>query len=133
MKTAIWIVFSLAFAMWTGLMSLMVQLGEWLVAGFESGQALQLLQTPEQWPLPAWLSAVIDPALVQAVSVAKLGFIEWLDSGMASDDGLMAWISRVTWGLWATGGIAMVGIAAGLNWLTGRNAGTAPGRMNAAA
>jgi hypothetical protein len=129
MKTAIWIVFSLAFALWTGLMSMTVQLGEWLVAAFQSGQTMQLLQTPEQWPIPAWLSAVIDPALVQAVSVAKLGFIEWLDSGMASDDGLIAWISRVTWGLWATGGIAMVAFAAGLNWLTSRQPSTPSGSM----
>lgn len=133
MKTAIWIVFWLGFALWTGLMSLTVQLGEWLVAAFQSGQAAQLLQTPEQWPMPAWLSAIIDPALLQAVSVAKLGMIEWLDSGLAQSDGLMAWMSRLAWGLWATGAIAMAVLAAGLHWLVSRLHGTSPGRLDAVA
>lgn len=131
MKTAIWIVFSLAFAIWTGLMSLAVQLGEWLVAAFQSGQAMQLLQAPEQWPLPAWLGAIVDPALIQAVSVAKLGLIEWLDSGLASEDGLMAWMSRLAAGLWATGAIAMAALAAGLHWLASRMLRTPPGRSDA--
>ena len=133
MKTAIWIVFWLGLAVWTGLMSLSVQLGEWLVAAFQSGQATQLLQTPEQWPMPAWLSAIIDPALLQAVSVAKLGMIEWLNSGLATDDGLMAWMSRLAWGLWATGAIAMAALAAGLQWLAGHRPGASPGRMGPAA
>lgn len=118
MRLAIWIVFGLACAAWTGALALFawaVQAGAALLDGAGS-QGLADLVT--QWSLPAWMVATFDLGWLQSVQVMLLQALEWFGSIWGRAD-LVGAVMIATWLVWGTGLSVLLVIAVVAHWLAG--------------
>lgn len=120
MKPLIWGVFGLLALCWTGLAAASVEITQWLLSLVASGQVTDAATAAGQWPVPAWLSAWVDPAWLKTLQTAWLGMVQWLGRVLPSSGGLMAWVTPMVWFVWALGMLCLLVPAIGLHWLAGR-------------
>jgi hypothetical protein len=120
MKAALWIVFGLLAALWTGGALLAAELAAWSAALLASGEAVDLGTTVAQWPVPAWVALWVDPAWVQAGQQALAWALELLRDSLPLVGSAVGWLVPVVWVLWGLGLLLMVLLAGGAHLLLGR-------------
>lgn len=120
MRILVWIVFTVLAAMWTGATVIAVKLSEWVAATVASGQISDAIAAAGQWPVPAWLAPWIDTGVVAAIQQSVLAVVQWLTPMLPSAAGALGWVPPLLWTLWGLGAVALLVIAIGLHWLTGR-------------
>lgn len=120
MKTAIWIVFGVLAALWTGGAFAAAELTQWAAGLIASGAAVDLGKAMAQWPLPAWLAPWVDVTAFQAAQQFVVAALEWLRDAWPGMAWLVGWLVPVIWVLWALG-LGMMLLLAGVgHWLAGR-------------
>ena len=125
MKALIWLAFIALVAVWTVLVALTDQLGQWLLSRTEAGQIQDMADMAAAWPVPAWLGFWVDTAWLKALQDTGNGLVQWLGQVLPSVDGLMAWISPLLWGVWGLGLLAMLACTVFAHWLLGQRRATA--------
>lgn len=125
MKALLWFAFVLLAGIWTGLVTLTVEISEWLVASVGGGQATDLAAMAGQFPLPAWLSLWVDTAWLKDMQTAAVSLVQWLIHVLPSADGLMAWVTPLLWVGWGLGVLVMLVCTVIGHWLLGRGHGMA--------
>jgi hypothetical protein len=119
MKAAVWIVFGLLAALWTGGALLAAELAAWSAALLASGEAVDLGRTAAQWPVPAWVALWVDPAWVQAGQQALAWALELLRDSLPLMGSAVGWLVPVVWVLWGLGLLLMLLLAGGAHLLVG--------------
>lgn len=120
MKTMVWLAFVILAGLWTGMVALVAQIAEWLLAAMSSGQVTDLTTTAGQWPVPAWLALWVDPAWLQGLQVAAMELVQWIGQLLPAATGLMGWITPVLWIGWALVMLILIVLAVIGHWLVGR-------------
>jgi len=120
MRAVVWIVFGALVLAWTGLAWLASELAQWLGAAVASGRAADLGQAAAQWPIPAWIGAWIDPALIVGLQDAVLWAIEALRSAGPAAGAAIGWLVPLTWIGWVLGLLPLLLLAGGAHLLLGR-------------
>ena len=129
MKTALWIVFALLAALWTGTALVSAELTGWLAATVASGAAGDVINNVGQWPVPAWLALWVDPAWLTALQGVWADAFTWLSGLLPATAGwagaLLGWVAPLLWLVWAVVLGLMLLLAGGLHWLIARRSPTA--------
>lgn len=126
MKIAVWIVFGVMAALWTGGALLTSELAQWTAQALASGEAASLGRDVAQWPLPRWIGLWVDPAAVQAAQEMLLWAVETLDRSLPWVGSALGWLAPLVWVLWGLGLVAMLVLAGGAHLLLGRLGRTQP-------
>lgn len=101
MKTALWIVFALLAALWTGTALVSAELTGWLASTVAAGQASDALGQLGQWPVPAWLALWIDPAWVEGLQTVWVQVMGWLGQTGPALGSVVSWLIPLIWVVWA--------------------------------
>jgi hypothetical protein len=120
MKLAIWIIFGLLAAVWTGGALLTAGLVRWVADVLASGQTAELARSAAQWPLPAWLPAWVDPAWMGAAQQALSWTIEAVGGSLPMFGAAIGWMLPVVWAVWGLGVAIMLALAGGAHVVLGR-------------
>ncbi len=120
MKIALWIVFALLAALWTGTVLVSAELTGWLATTVASGQAGDVITNVGQWPVPAWLSLWIDPAWVQGLQAAWVDVMGWLGQSGPALGGVVSWLIPVMWIVWGLVMLMMLAAAIAGHFLLGK-------------
>ena len=120
MKIALWIVFALLAALWTGMVLVSAELTGWLATTVASGQAGDVISNVGQWPLPAWLALLIDPAWVQGLQAAWVQVMGWLGQSGPALGGVVSWLIPLMWIVWGVVMLTMLAAAVAGHFLLGK-------------
>lgn len=120
MRIAVWIVFGVLALAWTGGAWLAAELTGWLGRTVATGQAADLGQAVAQWPIPAWVGAWIDPALIVWLQDGVLWAITAVSGAAPAIGSAIGWLVPVVWLVWALGTALLVVLAGGVHLLIGR-------------
>jgi hypothetical protein len=120
MKTALWIVFLLLAALWTGTVLVSAELTGWLATTVASGQAGDVITNAGQWPVPAWMGLVIDPAWIQGLQAAWVEVVGWLGQSGPALGGMVSWLVPLMWIVWGVVMLTMLAGAVAGHFLLGR-------------
>jgi hypothetical protein len=127
MRLAIWIVFGLACAAWTGVLGLFGWAAKAGIGLLDRVGSQGLGDLVSQWSLPAWMVSTFDLGWLQSVQVMLLQLLEWFGSLWGTAD-LLTGVMIATWLVWGTGLSVLLVIAVVGHWLAGpsRPAGARP-------
>lgn len=120
MKIAVWIVFALLSALWTGGALLVIGLSEWAAQLLGSGDAAALSTAAAQWPVPAWVSLWLDPASIKLAQEAALWALTASRDVLPMLGSAMGWLEPLIWLLWLLGMVIMLVLAVAAHLLLGR-------------
>ena len=120
MKKAVWIVFVLMGALWTGAALLFSELTQWGGQLLESGHALTLGESAAQWTLPAWASAWVDTAWMHAAQEGLMWVSNLLQGVLPMAGSAAGWVVAIIWVVWGVGLAAMFLLAGVAHLLAGR-------------
>lgn len=120
MRTVVWIVFGVLAATWTVVALLGVELAQWLAQAVASGRAADLGQAAAQWPIPAWVGAWIDPALIAWIQDVVLWAIAALRDAGPAVGAAIGWVVPLIWLGWGLGFALLLLLAGGAHLLAGR-------------
>lgn len=120
MKIAVWIVFALLSALWTGAALLFLTISEWAAGLLASGQAEQLGTVAATMPLPPALALWIDPATVKLAQDGVLWLLNSARDVLPLLGSAVAWLEPVIWLLWLFGLVVMLVLAGAAHLLLGR-------------
>jgi len=120
MKIAVWIVFALLAALWTGAALLFVTVSEWAAGLLASGQAEQLGTAAATMPLPPALALWIDSATVKLAQEGVLWLLNSARDVLPLLGSAMGWLEPVIWLLWLFGLVVMLVLAGAAHLLLGR-------------
>jgi len=120
MKIALWIVFALLAALWTGMVLVSAELTGWLATTVASGQAGDVISNVGQWPLPAWLALWIDPAWVQGLQAAWVEVMGWLGQSGPALGGVVSWLIPLMWIVWGVVMLTMLAATVAGHFLLGK-------------
>ncbi len=120
MKIAVWIVFALLAALWTGAALLFVTVSEWAAGLLASGQAEQLGTAAATMPLPPALALWIDPATVKLAQEGVLWLLNSARDVLPLLGSAMGWLEPLIWLLWLFGLVVMLVLAGAAHLLLGR-------------
>ena len=120
MKIALWIVFALVAALWTGTVLVSVELTGWLATTVASGQAGDVITNIGQWPVPAWLALWIDPVWVEALQAGWVQLMGWLGASGPAIGSVVSWLIPLMWVVWGLVLLVMLLAAAAGHFLMGR-------------
>lgn len=115
-RAAVWIVFVVLAAVWTVAALLATELAQWLAQAVASGRAADLGQSAAQWPIPAWLGAWVDPALIAWIQDGVLWSIEALRGAGPTVGAAIGWLVPLVWLAWGLG-FALLLLLAGVGHL----------------
>ena len=118
MRLAIWIVFGLACAAWTGLLGLFAWAAKAGIGLLGRVGSQGMGDLVSQWSLPAWMVSTFDLGWLQSVQVMLLQLLDWLGSFWGTADLLTA-VMIATWLVWGTGLSVLLVIAVVGHWLAG--------------
>lgn len=127
MKTALWIVFALLAALWTGTALVSAELTGWLAATVASGAAGDVINNVGQRPLPAWLALWVDPAWVQGLQAAWVQVMGWLGQSGPALGSVVSWLIPLIWVVWGVVLLLMLAATVAGHFLLGKF--TRPGGM----
>ena len=91
MKIALWIVFALIAALWTGTVLVSAELTGWLATTMASGQAGDVITNAGQWPVPAWLGLLVDAAWIEGLQAAWVDVMGWFGQSGPALGGVAEW------------------------------------------
>lgn len=131
MKTAVWIVFAIIAACWTGLATIAAQGVAWVGTGVAQGAPAVSGMAGDSLTVPAWLALFIDPATWAAAWQAVAVAVEHAAAWMPALGTLIGWLVPLVWLFWGLGLVLLVLLAAVCAWGVGRLAqkpATAPAR-----
>jgi hypothetical protein len=100
MKIALWIVFALIAALWTGAVLVSAELTGWLATTMATGQAGDVMANVGQWPVPAWLGLLIDPAWIEGIQAAWVDVMGWFGQSGPALGGVVSWLIPLMWIVW---------------------------------
>ncbi|MBB4845458.1 hypothetical protein HNP55_004008 [Paucibacter oligotrophus] len=120
MKIAVWIVFALLSALWTGGALLVIALSEWAAQLLASGDAAAVGTAAAQWPVPAWVSLWLDPASIKLAQEAVLWALSAGRDVLPMLGSAMGWLEPLIWLLWLLGMVLMLVLAIAGHLLLGR-------------
>ena len=120
MKTALWIVFALLAALWTGAVLVSAELTGWLASTVASGQAGDVITNVGQWPVPAWLGLWVDPAWIQGLQAAWVEVMGWLGQSGPALGGVVGWLIPLMWIVWGVVMLLMLAAAVAGHFLLGK-------------
>ena len=121
MKIALWLVFLLLAALWTGGAALAAFAVQWAGQLAASGAATDLGQAAAQAPVPGWLALWgIDPALLRGVQEMLLWGLQALRDVLPAMGSAIGWLVPVVWVFWAIGLVLLLVLAAGAHFAIGR-------------
>lgn len=106
MKIALWTVFALISAVWTGTVLVAAELTAWLATTMGSGQAGDVISNVGQWPVPPWLSLWLDPAWVQSLQAPWVELLGWFGQSGQALGSVVSWLIPLMWVAW--GGIMLI-------------------------
>ena len=98
MKFALWVIFALIAALWSGIVLISAELTKWLAANVSLGKPNELISNP--WPVPAWLRMWIDPTVVEGFQANWVHVLDWLGQTGPSIEGIVSWLIPVLWVTW---------------------------------
>lgn len=117
-KLLVWAGAGLVGVLWTLMIAVTASLANWLASSTD--QAVGSLQTMSQWPMPAWLTLWMDPALLEPFK----GIVVWgMDLLVAATPWLaplVAWVAPMLWVVWALVMLLLLVIALGGHLLAGK-------------
>jgi hypothetical protein len=120
MKIALWIVFALVAALWTGTVLVSVELTGWLATTVASGQAGDVITNIGQWPVPAWLALWIDPAWIQGLQAAWVQVMSWLGQTGPALGSVVSWLIPLMWVVWGVVLLIMLAATVAGHFLIGK-------------
>ena len=120
MIALIWIVFTVLALLWTGLAAFSVNVADWVVNFLASNHLGDAAADLTGIPLPAWLTPWIDPALLEALKVSSVEFVQAAMTWMPSADALSGGIGWLIWTIWGIGFMVMLMLTAVLHWFVSR-------------
>ena len=126
MKALIWVVFALLTSLWTLFAALMASLAGWLSRSVNVSDAEAAVRTASEWPVPQWVSLVIDPAWIQWMQMALAWSIEHLASVAPFLSGALGWLVPLIWLGWGLVQLILLVIAVLAHVLVGRHTGARP-------
>lgn len=118
MKIFIWTMTAIVALLGTLLVAVMAFAAGWLsdnMAG-GAGWATQLAQVP----VPAWLSLLLDPAMVEWVRAASTSVLSAVATGLPWLAPMLGWVVPMLWVLWLIVLIFVLAVATGLHFAVGR-------------
>ena len=120
MKPLVWIVTALLALCWTVLVAVSAALLSWGGELIASGGAADWGRAAAQWPVPAWISLWVDPALVQALQEALRWSLDAFGGALPAAGALVGWLAPLAWVIWGLGLTLLLGLALIAHWLVGR-------------
>ncbi len=118
MKALLWTGTGLVALLWTLMIAIMASLTSWLASSTD--QAVGGWQTISEWPLPAWLTLWMDPALMEPVKATVVWGMDALATATPWLAPLLAWVGPLLWVVWAVVMLLLLVISAGGHLLVGR-------------
>jgi hypothetical protein len=112
MKFLLWVVFVVIAALWSGTVLISAELTKWLAASVSWGKPGELITNAGDWPVPAWLSMWIDPALVESFQAHWVQVLGWLGQTGPSLEGVVSWLIPLIWVIW--GAVMLIGLVVAL-------------------
>lgn len=122
MKLVIWGIAGIALVFGTLFAALTAAAAEWLVATSPqwAHQAGEAAEAAAQVPLPAWLTAWVDPALLAPLQDMMRASASMMASAAPWLQPLLGWVAPLVWLLWALIAVAILIVAGVLHALAGR-------------
>lgn len=117
MKIALWIVFTLITALWTGTVLISAELTGWLASTVGSGQAGDVITNVGQWPVPAWLGLLIDPAWIEGLQTVWGDVMGWLGQSGPTLGSVVSWLVPLMWIVWGVVMLLLLAAAVACHFL----------------
>jgi hypothetical protein len=118
MKILIWAGVALVALLWTLMIAIMASLAHWLAGSTD--QAVGGLQAISQWPIPAWLSLWVDPAMLEPIKAMTVWGIDLLVTATPWIEPFLAWVAPLLWVVWALVMLVLLVIAVGGHFVVGK-------------
>lgn len=120
MKIILWAAFGVLAVLWTLGALIVVELVQWGAQAIASGAAVELGRSAAQWPAPAWLAVLLDPAAIKAAQEALLAGFEAFRSALPWVGSAVSWLVPLVWISWGIGVALLLVMAGGAHWLASR-------------
>lgn len=117
MKIALWIVFALITALWTGTVLISAELTSWLASTVGSGQAGDVITNAGQWPVPAWLGLWVDTAWIEGLQAAWVDVMGWLGQSGPALGSVVSWLVPLMWIVWGVVMLLLLAAAVACHFL----------------
>jgi hypothetical protein len=118
MKILIWVVTGMIALFGTLMVLLLTSAIGWLADN--TGGTVDLASRVAQWPVPPWLSAWLDPAMLEWMREATTAALQAMASAAPWLSSLLGWVGPVIWVLWAVVLFGMFALAGGGHYLLHR-------------
>ena len=118
MKALLWTGTGLVALLWTLVVAVVASLANWVVGSAD--QAVGGLQTMSQWPVPAWVSLWMDPALLEPIKAMVAWGMDALVTATPWLTPVLAWVAPLLWVVWAIVMLLLVVLAVGGHLLVGK-------------
>lgn len=118
MRIVIWIVAAVVALCATASVAVLASLSQWLVT--QSDLVTRGAQAVAQWPVPAWLSVWLDPAMLESLRAAMVWLMDMVIVGWPWLQPALSWIGPVLWLLWGVGMVTLLLLAGLAHWAWGR-------------
>jgi hypothetical protein len=125
MKALIWVVFALLTSLWTVCAAVMASLAGWLSRSVNVSDTESAVRTASEWPIPPWLSFLIDPAWIEWAQMALAWSVGHLASVAPFLSGALGWLVPLIWLGWGLVQLILLVIAGLAHVMVGRHAGVA--------
>jgi len=119
-KVALWGVFVLLAALWTGGAALTTQIVAWSAQGLASGAAADIGNAAAAIAMPRWLAPWFDPAAWTALQQTVGATLDSLAALLPGIGGLVGWLAPLIWVFWGLGLVALLAAALAGHWLIQR-------------
>lgn len=120
MKFALWGVFVLLAALWTGGAALTAQVVTWSAQGLASGAAADIGNAAAAIAMPPWLAPWFDPAAWAALQETISATLDSLAALLPGIGGLVGWLAPLIWVFWGLGLVVLLAAALAGHWLIQR-------------
>jgi hypothetical protein len=118
MKILLWTIMGIAAMLCTILAVLFASAIGWL-ANHMAGSA-DLINQAAQWPVPAWLAAFFNPALLEPVRTAVVAVINTVATGLPWVAPMLVWLVPVVWVVWALVMLCLIALTSGVHYAIAR-------------
>ena len=126
MKKIVWITFAALAALWTGLVTVALQLMHWVLAAIGAVQLPPGSSGVATAPELAWLAPWLGPQAMQSLQEGVLASVQGFNAILPAAAGLGSWIAVLVWIVWGLGMAGLLILALVLHKLAGRRQATQP-------